>query len=193
MKHIINGIGLFAMAVIVLATAMVLSGRTVRQNEVDRALDTAVEQTVAELQEEHTYTLDNREEFLADFVEGLLIKIESDSEIEVQVAGIDYEKGLLAIKVIEHFEHMNGKPGTVESERTVLLENYNIEEVENVTIIFRVNDTDYKVYTLAKNSRIPTPAVPDVNFIGWMDENGAIVDIEYLTADSDKVFFAKMN
>lgn len=193
MKYIIYGVSMFAMVVIVLATTMVLNGRNVRQNEVDRALDTAVEQTVAELLEERTYTLESKDEFIADFIEGLLIKVESDSEIEVQLTGMDFEKGLLSVKVIENFKHINGKPGTVETEKTVVLENYDTDEKENVTVTFRVDDTDYKVYTLVKGSSIPTPAVPAESFIGWMDEDGTVVDVGCLTADSDKTFLAKMN
>lgn len=192
MKHIIYGASLFMMTIIVLAATMLLSGRASRANEVDRALDTAIEQTVDELQEENTYTLENKEEFLADFVEGLLIKIESDSEIEVQVAGIDVEKGLLSVRVIEHFKHPNGNPGTVEAERTVVLENYSFEQKDTITITYKVGNMDYKVYTLTSGSNLPVPAEPE-GFRCWKNEDGQVVEINNITANQDMVFYAEIN
>lgn len=193
MKKTILGITLLGIMVLVMAAAMVVNGRNVRKNEMDRMLDTAVEQTVAELQEEKEYRLENKNEFLADFVESLLLKVNSDSEIEVSVAGADEINGLLSIKVTEHFKHPNGKPGKVETERTVVMEQYTLDKKGFVTITYRVGDVDYKVYTLVEGSSIPVPVNPEENFVQWLDESGNVADLENMTADTDKVFVAQMN
>lgn len=190
MKKIMYGMVLFGMMILTLVISMTMSGRTVRKNEIDKALDTAVEQTVAELQEGKAYTLENKNEFLADLVEGLLVKISSDSDIEVQIAGVDEAKGLLSVKVIEHFKHPNGNPGKAEAERTVVMEQYSLDKKNSVTITYRVGETDYKIYTLTEGSHIPIPANPE-NFVCWVDEEGRSVEIESLTADVDRVFIAQ--
>lgn len=192
MKNLIFGLGMSCIVIITALCCMTISGRNVRQNEVDRALNTAIEQTVGELQEKKTYRIENQEEFIADFIEGLLIKIESDSEIEVKVAGVDQEKGVLSVKVTEHFKHPNGKPGTAEAERTVILESYSLDKKKTFTITYKVGDTDYKVYTLTEGSPLLVPAAPEGNFTGWTDENGQAADPGNQVADADKVFYAKM-
>lgn len=195
MKQIIFSLVSASIMVVIIAVTMVISGRATRQNEVNQALDTAIEQTVDELQAEGegAYSIDNQQEFLADLSEGILLKIESDSAIEVKVAGCDIEKSLLSVKVVEYFEHINGKTGTTETERTVILESYSKNKKKSCTVTFKVHGIDYKIYRLTEGSRLPIPAAPGDKFICWLDENGQTADVGSLTADTDLVFVAEMN
>ena len=46
MKHVINGIMMSAIAFMVIAAVMIISGRSVRKNELEKALEHAAEQTI---------------------------------------------------------------------------------------------------------------------------------------------------
>ncbi|MEG0962427.1 MAG: hypothetical protein RSF88_06175 [Lachnospiraceae bacterium] len=191
MKHTIYGIALAIIMIVTLATCMVVSGRGIRQNEIDRTLDTTVEQTVAKLLKKEN--LLNVKQFMADFAQGLALKVASDSELEVQVAGQDVSDGLLGVKVISHYIHPNGKPGKVETERNVLLEQYQQEKKKRYTIAYKIGTQDYKVYTLTEGSQLPVPVTPEGNFISWTDETGIAVKMEAMTANQNRSFYAKMN
>ena len=57
MKYTIYGISLSAVAVLVIAAVMVFSGRNVRRNEVETALNAAVEQALGQVQSSKGYAI----------------------------------------------------------------------------------------------------------------------------------------
>ena len=75
MKHIIYGISLLAVAIMVIAGVMVASGGEVRGNEADKALNTAVEQSLEQLMKYGSYQIGNEQELVADFQQALLLHI----------------------------------------------------------------------------------------------------------------------
>ncbi len=82
MKHLIYGTGLLCLAVLVIAGTMIVSGQDVRKNELEKALNTAVEQTLEQLKKEGGYQIENQRELIADFHQALLLNISSDSEVK---------------------------------------------------------------------------------------------------------------
>ena len=68
MKYTIYGISLSAIAVLVVAAVMVFSGRNVRKNEMETALNAAVEQSLEQLKSQKGYEIKNRHcRFQPDF------------------------------------------------------------------------------------------------------------------------------
>ena len=73
-----------------------------------------------------TYSVSSNDEFIADFMEALLVQINSDSSIKVNVLDVDYQKGLLSVEVIEKYKHPIGTEGQVSVKRTVIMEQYTV-------------------------------------------------------------------
>lgn len=87
------------------------------KHEINSNLPAAVEQTVANLVE-RKYTIDDRNEYLADFMEDLSAGLDTESDIKVEITNVDLEKRMMGIKVTETFYHPNGR-GISDVERTV--------------------------------------------------------------------------
>lgn len=124
MKNVFLGSVIMLCGVIFLVVVMTLGGKQLRQNELNRAVDGALEETVENQFNAKTYSVNNTNEFVVDFMETLLVQINSDSTIEIKVLDADYEKGLISVEVIEHFAHPVGTQGSVSVKRTVIMEQY---------------------------------------------------------------------
>lgn len=95
MKHTVYGISLTALAVLIIAIVLGVSGKNVRKNEMETALNTAIEQSLEQLRLKKAQ---NRQEFagyqelIADFNGLLLSQIESDSELQVEILTADEKR-----------------------------------------------------------------------------------------------------
>lgn len=191
MKNFIYGIILAFIGVLLLWIILTVNGRLTREKESTDSLGQVVETAVENTIEQDNYTIDSNEEFVADFTQNLLTMIENNADIEVKIAGVDYVKGLLSVEVIEHFEHPNSRDTQISYATTVILEKavetqyYNIEFYDDKGELL-------KKYTLVENTKIPQIKVMDTNrtIKGWKDENGQSVNINNITADRDKKFYA---
>ena len=101
---------------------MSISTEAIRQNELDTSLNYAIRSTMEVAKVKETYKIETEEELLAEFNKNLLTKINSDSDIEVQVLGIDLKEGFLDVKVISHFKYPTGADGQVESRKTIIFD-----------------------------------------------------------------------
>lgn len=192
MKHMIYGIALLAVAIMVIAGVMVVSGRDVRENEADKALNTAVEQTLEQLKKYGSYEIGNEQELIADFQQSLLIHISSDAGIKVKILTADTEKGVLDVEVTETYKTVNDKVKQAVCRKTVILEEYS-EKRGYCTAEFLVDGTVYEKYSLYKGSRIAIPSEPRKSggvFRGWKKAAGGGWLAEGMTAEEDLVFEA---
>lgn len=126
MKNVFLGFGITICAIISIVTVMTLCGTNMRQNELNRAVDSALQDTVENQFDNKTYSVGSNDEFVADFVEALLVQINSDCSIKVKVLDVDYQKGLLSVEVIEKYKHPIGTDGQVSVKRTVIMEQYSV-------------------------------------------------------------------
>lgn len=124
MKNVFLGFGITICAIISIVIVMTLCGTNMRQNELNRAVDSAVKDTVENQFDNKTYSLSSNDEFSADFIEALLVQINSDCSVKVNVLDVDYQKGLLSVEVIEKYKHPIGTDGQVSVKRTVIMEQY---------------------------------------------------------------------
>lgn len=71
------------------------------KQELEEALSLSVSQTVKEVMEQKSYGIENRNEFIAAFLQALILRTNSEVDLTVSVITADMEKGLLDIEVKE--------------------------------------------------------------------------------------------
>ena len=126
MKNVFLGFGITICAIISIIIVMTLCGTNMRQNELNRAVDSALQETVENQFDSKTYSVSSNDEFIADFMEALLVQVNSDCSIKVNVLDVDYQKGLLSVEVIEKYKHPIGTEGQVSVKRIVIMEQYTV-------------------------------------------------------------------
>ena len=126
MKSVFLGFGITICSIISIVIVMTLCSTNMRQNELNRAVDSAIKDTVENQFDDTTYSVNSNDEFVADFMEALLVQINSDCSVVVNVLDVDYQKGLLSVEVIEKYIHPIGTEGNVSVKRTVIMEQYTV-------------------------------------------------------------------
>ncbi|MEY8391765.1 hypothetical protein D3Z36_14055 [Lachnospiraceae bacterium] len=192
MKHIIYGTALLFIVIMVIAGAMIVSGKDVRENELDKALNTAVEQTLEQLKKEGGYEIKNPEELIADFQQTLLMHISSDSRIQVNVLTADVEKGVLDVEVMAQYQTIRGTGKQALCRKTVILEEYS-ERRGYCAAQFVVDGTVYEKYSAYQGSKLILPAEPVKNgyvFRGWKDSETGAMFSEDMRLEKDATFHA---
>lgn len=126
MKSVFLGFGITICSIISIVIVMTLCGTNMRQNELNRSVDSAIKDTVENQFDDTTYSVNSNDEFVADFMEALLVQINSDCSVVVNVLDVDYQKGLLSVEVIEKYIHPIGTEGEVSVKRTVIMEQYTV-------------------------------------------------------------------
>lgn len=166
---------------VTLMITMTMYGRVHRSMELQSNLSSVVEETVENLMINSNYSINDRNEFLADLTESLSYTIDAQSDIEVDVWQCDTDRGILAVNVSAIYKHPNGNDGAVSCERMVIF-NKREATVEPVQykVSFYVGSTCYKTYEVSENSVISSPAIPKEGgkvFYGWMNADGTAADI----------------
>lgn len=128
MKEIIYGVvGIFVTFSIIIAIITVV-GKDVQMNDLSVTLESAVDQAIDEVLANNTYSIDDNLEFQADLILNICNTIEGESDLDVEIMAVDYEKGLLSVNVKQTILNPNGKKSTKECSRTILLETVPNEE-----------------------------------------------------------------
>ena len=187
MKQIVYGIAIGMIILLGISAVVTISSKQTRKSDMDNALSISVENAVETTMRKKTYTIADNEEFIADFTENLLVQISNDSDIKIKIAKVDYEKGIMAVNVTEHFTHPNGKEGKNECLTTVVFEHVPIE-TELKTITYLDDDGSLiKEYQITKGDDIIVPQNPTKEgktFKGWKDAKGNMITITgKVTAD----------
>lgn len=176
-----------------LLLVMIIYGRIDRSMELNSNLPSAVEETVENLIHNRKYVIQNEEEFVADFVESFIYTLDAKSDILLDIWQCDVEKGILSVKVSAKYQHPNGRNGRVTCERTVILEEREMQEkIPQYKIVFYVGADIYKIYQVEENSVINAPANPYKEgkiFLYWLNEEGIKVNIEE-SVTKDSVYYA---
>lgn len=195
MKNIIIGICACVLTGILLLTVYTLHGRSIRQTELNQALDAGLKQAVDQTGTGHTDGPRSNEEFIALFLEKFLMQIGSHSDVEVEVLDADYEKGLLSAEATLIYKHPNGKEGSVSSRRTVIREAFLTEEpVEYCNVKYIVDGSSYKTYHVQKGTNLTIPGAPVSSgkvFKGWRELKGTdVISLVGQMVERDCVFVA---
>ena len=194
MKQIAVLFSVFFLGVITIVSVMVSGGRSNREMELADNLPAAVEETVSELMKEKNYDITSENEMIADMVEDLSRKLDSNSDITVNIENIDVTKGLMSIKVVASYQHPNGKEGSVSCERTVVFNKLQDDPAELCRVRFLVDDARiYKTCNVWPGDTVSAPSEPTVSgktFECWVDVEGNPVDFTRPVTQS-QIYYAK--
>ena len=196
MKNIILIITYMMIGTLTLASILSLSERQNRKTELQGSLPGIVEESVENVMSQNSYTILDRNEFVADVVENLADLLDTSSDIMIEIINADEEKGLLSIRVTETFQYLNGKTGSASCDRTVIFEQTGTGQAENCSLAYYINAGDvvpYKKYDLLKGDNVVIPKEPARKgyiFEGWKDGSGNAPSTDQ-TMDSGKEFYAK--
>ena len=194
MKQIAVLFSVFFLGVITIVSVMASGGRSNREMELADNLPAAVEETVSELMEEKNYDITSENEMIADMVEDLSRKLDSNSDITVNIENIDVAKGLMSIKVVASYQHPNGKEGSVSCERTVVFNKLQDDPAELCQVRFLVDDARiYKTCNVWPGDTVSAPSKPTVSgktFDCWVDVEGNPVDFTQPVTQS-QIYYAK--
>lgn len=168
------------LVLVLIITSLILFtvyNQNTRQNELEDSLDIAIEQTLENLKTRQIYSIENEKEFTADFVQNLIVYMESDSDLTIKILNLDIEKGLFDVEVTETYKQPNGSIKNITCRKTVILEEYiNVPlkkyKVEFMTLEEDVNEfVEYKTFELTEGSYIIVPSVSPkkggYTFKGW--------------------------
>ena len=194
MKQIAVLFSVFFLGVITIVSVMASGGRSNREMELADNLPAAVEEAVSELMEEKNYDITSENEMIADMVEDLSRKLDSNSDITVNIENIDEAKGLMSIKVVASYQHPNGKEGSVSCERTVVFNKLQDDSAELCQVRFLVDDARiYKTCNVWPGDTVSAPSEPTVSgktFECWVDVEGNPVDFTQSVTQS-QIYYAK--
>ena len=193
MKQIAVLFSVFFLGVITIVSVMASGGRSNREMELADNLPAAVEETVSELMEEKNYDITSENEMIADMVEDLSGKLDSNSDITVNIENIDVAKGLMSIKVVASYQHPNGKEGSVSCERTVVFNKLQDDPAELCQVRFLVDARTYKTCNVWPGDTISAPSEPMVSgktFDYWVDVEGNPVDFTQ-PVTQNQIYYAK--
>lgn len=192
MKHTIYGVALLFTLVLVIAGAMIVSGKDVRENEVDKALNTAVEQTLEQLRKDGGYEVKDPRELIADFQQALLMHISSDCELQVRILTADIEKGVLDVEVRSQYKTVRGANKQAVCRKTVILEEYSDEGVYHIAE-FLVDGVVYEKYTVYHGGTMVLPPEPEKKgyvFQGWKNSDNHDMLKNNLVLEKNMTFYA---
>lgn len=193
MKQVVYGCIISLIIILGIVAVVTLGARTTRRGDLNNALSISVENAVETTMAEKTYYIDDNKEFLADFSQNLLEQISNDSDVEIRVAKIDHEKGVMAVSVEQTFVHPNGNEGKSRCETTVVFEQVPTQATM-ITLQYMLDEDNlYKEYQIIKGDNVVVPKAPTKNglqFKGWMEQGGTSIISEFGTAAENKTYIA---
>ena len=121
MRNIIKGVALFfSISIFILVLLDVSMGGTKHNETSDLANTAPYEALKVKLTGE--YDLEDNEDLVAELVRNVVMTKYTNSDIKIQILGIDAKNGLIDINVIQTVKHSNGTTTTQEERRTVIVE-----------------------------------------------------------------------
>lgn len=95
---------------------------SVTDNEAENTLSQSVEQALYTTMSGQSYTIQNKDEFVADFMINLALQTNSQAELNIRVLDVDEVEGLLDVEIIETLMYPDGKTREVSCRKTVIFE-----------------------------------------------------------------------
>ncbi|MBO5372421.1 MAG: hypothetical protein J6A75_06855 [Lachnospiraceae bacterium] len=190
MKQVVFGLVSTLLIAVLLMLLMTLYGRNLRQLETGESLAEAIDSSLSHVMREENYTIENNEVFIADFLQMLLVQLNSTSDVKVSVLEADMQLGILSVEITQNYKHPNGNEGTVSEVRTVILDKKKeAKKVYKQVKFYMADDLLYKEYSVEKDSVCSVPLPPKKDgkiFKGWRFFAGTIAGYaENITASGE--------
>ena len=177
MKQVIFMSVIGALVLLSLAAVLTLWSRRVRENDLNKAVSTATEQTLGSLEKGVSNAPASSEQMEAEFLQHLFRQVnagdnknfDKDMKLEVKVSECDPDKGIISVRVNETFTYPGGKKGNVTVDRTA------IREREKEKKLINVNFNGYKKLILEEGEKLNAPQDPRIygkRVSYWTDNSG---------------------
>lgn len=209
MKNIIRGFVVAVIMVLFFIIITINNSYTIREKEAQDALDRAIYNVLDEVQMQGKLNAgSSNEEIVSEFTAllstQLNVKNDKNFSLTIDIYGVDNEKGLLSLKVTEHFTYPNGKVGSISSDATMILEQEAPKKVYTITYLYDYADDNYdtnirtetwKEFQIQETDALKVPENPPTfnfnakqySFDHWVDENGhTVTKAEILSTENTK-------
>lgn len=197
MKQIAFVLSGVAIIIVIIIGILTMSHRTLRESEMDDSLADVVKGALDEVVQTQDLEITDEDALMASFYESLLQRINAGEEgnedpnfdLQVEIAGIDTEKGILAVHVEEKYTKPSGKIGEVKCDATATFDEKKTAKRHDV--IFYVDDALWLTYEITEKEAFVEPAVPTKDghtFIGWTKDEASQEPVsfpEYVTEDEN--------
>ena len=204
MKQAVLGTVVLSITLIVASILFSLDSRTIRQQEIENALEEALKSCAESIWVNSTYAAQTENEFAADLIQTITTQIESDSAVSIRILDLDNEKGIVSAEAVLKYNYPNGKTGTVSTVKTVIMEknvfNPDADIKQTYTVEFYLPDVPedelYKQYKVLENAACIVPENPEIEvktFVRWQTADGTDVNPSTLQVVSDVSLFAVFN
>lgn len=174
-----------SLGVVLMAIVLTIGNHMNRSVEFQENMSGAVERTMEEMvNREQSVRAD---EMVEECIQQMAISMDSDTDIEFRVYQADAEKGILSVRAVGNYQHLNESQGDVVWERTVIYDQNIKDETETM---YRVQFYDtkeellkdgrcYKTLVVLNGTSISEPYAPTKEgriFAGWRDINDYVAD-----------------
>ena len=210
----IAGLGIVFFTILATLTVTTTHTRTVNlQDNLQRVLETSLETAM----DERAYNINSDDELVADVVEGMALYLDDNCDLKIEVNELDRTLGILSVKATVGYnpvtqgklfdrnsdgvvDDADRKRSEVTAERTVILEQYDVENPGKFKLAYYVVDGNgrqamYKTYQLTEGVKCMAPKDPSANFDGrWYTSGGDAytpAQIEAMDLTGDMTFYSK--
>lgn len=174
MKNIIKGVGLFIAISTLIIVCLDVSVSGTKHNETSSIANNAPYEAL-KIKLTGEYNLENDIDLVAELIRNVVINKYSNSDLKIQILGIDAENGMLDINIIQTVKHINGKETVEEERRTVIVEtekseenylyDFNNDNIVDIDDVKYLQDYIDGIGTLSENQK----DLADLNFDGNID------------------------
>lgn len=202
MKHIIYGVICGIITILCIFLVVSFEGQTTRRNEVENALTSAVEEALNDTYKNDNYTIQDNKEFIADFTQTLMNNINVGDEnndgklegedkfddklkIKVDVLGIDYQKGLLSIRVTETYSALSGKEKEAKYETTAVLDKPRDNDVFTISFV-KEDGSTFKEQRITKEDA-QTQKIEEVKPEKYQYTYKISKEVQYVYSDEEDI------
>ena len=189
MKHLSLGIVLSLITVFVVAIILTVDTRTTREKELQDSLERALSVSLDKASLDNVdgqYSDDDMKRMAEETIRKNITAPQNDKNyaLDVKILTSDVKNGLLSARVKETYTNPNGKPISIETERTIAVESesekkayklyYKIpsEDAENLGVPETVSE-----YTICENESVKVPEIGVFEgyiFKGFFDEEDGL-------------------
>lgn len=132
MRLISRLFGMLSLFILLIFHLLTLIEYNVRYDEINMIVSSALKTTQYVMQEQIEDNLNetefrrmdilSNEDYLKEFKKNLMIQVNTNSDYDIHVFGIDYEKGLLDVGVDCNYKALNGEEKTISTRKCSIIE-----------------------------------------------------------------------
>ena len=195
MKTTIFGIANFLILFITLIFVLEISITDYRKQILNDNLSDVMMASMRIAMSDDSYKISDDDELVADVIQYLSVIVSNDCSLDVKVIKSDLAKGILKLKVTEHYNTLFNKSKAFSVTKTVIVDDYKVAVPNSYTLEYIIpgasddstKDVLFKKYIMQENSALIYPSTDNYNvhIKGWSlarDGKGGILSKEEITS-----------